>query len=418
VAGTTKKQIVVGVDIGNTKVCTIIGEKMSDGTLEIIGAGLAPVSGLRRGTIVDIDEVITAISSSLEEAERMSGIPIEKAYVSISGSNVFSTSSRGVIAIGRADGEITKEDVARALEAARAISLPPNRDIIHVIPRSFIVDGQEEIRDPVGMTGVRLEVDAHVVSASTPTVKNLLKCAYQAGLDVEELVLSSLASARALFSGKQKEIGVMLLDIGGGTTDIAVFEEGEVLHTAVLPVGACHVTNDIAIGLRTSIDIAEKVKIDYGTALPALVPEREVIDISEIDPTLEPTKISRRYVAEIIEARMIEILVMARDELKKIGRDGLLPAGVVLSGGGSKIPGIIDLAKDNLRLPVQVGIPYEAKGIIDKEKIDDPVYSTAIGLALWGMDSERGKERFMTNLMEGLKGFRGIFSKIKSSFFK
>ena len=411
-----KKNIIAGIDIGSTKVKVLVGEKIPGGLIEMIGFGSSPVFGVRRGTVVDLDEVITAISASLEEAERMCGTPIDRGYISISGSTISAANSHGVIAVSRPDGEITKEDVNRVVEAARAISLPPNRDIIHVLPRYFIVDGQEGIKDPIGMNGVRLEVDAHVVSASTPAVKNLLKCAYQAGLDVEELVLSSLADAKSLLSKKQKEIGVVLVDIGGTTTDIVIFEDGEVLHTIVLPIGASHITNDVAIGLRTSIELAERVKIEFGTVLPALVPERETVDLADLDPTIESTRISRRYVAEIIEARATEILSMVRDELRKVGRDGLLPAGVVLTGGGSKLPGMVDIAKDNLRLPAQVGLPLEISGLVEKDKLDDPSLSTAIGLILWGVVAEAGKERFVANIMEGIRGVSGMFSRIKNIF--
>ena len=260
----TSKSMICSLDIGTNKIATLVGQKKESGEIEISGFGLSPSSGVRKGMVTDIEETISAISASLEEAERMAGTPLEKAILSVGGVQISSANSKGVIAVSRADGEISEDDLMRVIEAAKAVSLPANREILHVIPRIYTVDGQDGVKDPVGMTGIRLEVDAHVVSASTPCIKNLTKCVYQAGLDIEELVFSGIATSSAFLSKQQQEIGAAVIDIGAATTTMAVFEEGNILHSAVLPVGSDHITNDIAIGLRTSIDVAEQIKIKNG----------------------------------------------------------------------------------------------------------------------------------------------------------
>ncbi len=376
---------IIGLDIGTTAIRCIVAQKADEGNPTILGIGSAPSLGIRKGAVVDVEETVNAISAALDNAEKITGVPIEHAYVSLGGSHIQSQLSKGVIAVSKADGEITEDDAARVINAAQAVSLPSNREIIHVIPKDYIVDGQEGVKDPVGMMGVRLEVVAHIIDGSTPFIKNLTKCIYQAGVDIDDLVISPFAVSKAVLSKRQKELGVMVLDLGGATTGMAVYEEGDLLHVAVLPVGAVHITNDIAIGLRTSIDVAEKVKLEYGTALPEEVRDKEEIDLSKIEKS-ETEKVSRHHVAEIIEARVEEIFKMAEKELRKIKRAGLLPAGVVLCGGGAKLPGIVDLAKKSLRLPAQVGFPHELPGVIDK--IDDPAYATAVGLILWAMDDK------------------------------
>lgn len=413
-----KKQISVGIDIGNTNVVTIVISHDSEtGDLNILGYGHTPVNGMRRGMVVNIEETIASISNSLEEAERMSGVPIDHAVISISGQHTHSSNSRGVVAVSRSGGEIHKDDIDRVIDAAKAFSMPANREVVHIIPRTFIVDDQDGIKDPLGMKGIRLEVDAHVIIASSPVVKNLLKCAYQAGVDVDELVLAELAASRVLLTHKQKEIGVVLVDIGGGDTNIAVFEEGEILHTASVPVGASHITNDIAIGLKTSIEIAEKIKVEYGVAHPKLASERDSFDLADIDQTLDTSIVNRKYIAEIINARLEELFSMVKDELRKIGRDGLLPVGAVITGGGSQMPGVSDVAKEILRLPAQLGEIAEPMTAIDKKLLINSSYATAIGLAIWGLE-ERKNAGLANNLMEGVKGFSGILEKLKIFFKK
>lgn len=390
-----KAQTLIALDVGTSKVATIVAQKTEDlSGFDIIGVGNVPISSMRKGTVIDLEDTISAISSSLEEAERMSGVAIERSFVSIGGDHIESTNSKGVIAVSGQDGEITAEDTERVVEASRAISQPTNREMLHVIPRLYAVDGQSGIKDPIGMTGIRLEVDAHVISASTPAIKNLTKCIYQAGLDVEELVYSGLASSYSMLTKKQKEIGVVLVDIGAGTTDVVVFEEGDILHSASLPFGSSSITNDVAIGLKTSIPTAEEIKIKHGTCQPDEVSEGERIDLSEVDKK-EQQEASAKYLAEIIEARVSEILNLVKKELKSINRDGMLPSGVVLCGGGAKLKGLAELSKKTLRLPSTVGTPcIELSGLIDK--INDPSYASAIGLILYGLFQPQKKQGLFT----------------------
>jgi len=395
---------ITGLDVGTSKVASCIGQKRETG-LDIIGVGLAPCAGLRKGMVVDIEETISAISASLEQAERMAGVPVEDAFVGIGGAHITSSNSKGVIAVSRADGEISSEDTDRVVEAARAISMPTNREILHVIPRFYIVDGQEGIKDPVGMTGIRLEVETHVIGGSTPVIKNLTKCVYQAGVEIDDLVFNGLATASAYLSKKQKEIGVVLADIGAGTTELTVFEEGTILHSAVLPVGSAHITNDIAIGLRTSIDTAEQIKLEYGLAKSERV-EDEEIDLSKIDPQ-EESKASLKYIAEIIEARFSEIFNLIGEELKGIGREATLPGGIILVGGGAKIDGVVDVAKETLKIPAQVGTPViKATGMIDK--LQDPVYAVSVGVLNWGfaaVEKGTGEVGGLKKATSGIKKF-------------
>lgn len=386
-----KDNIVVGLDIGSVKVATTVGHA-SEGLIKIIGYSRVPNAGIRKGVIVDIEDTVSAISSSLEEAERMAGAPINSAYIGINGNHIVSTLSRGVVAISRADGEITQSDVDRVIEAAKTVALPPNREIIHCIPRSFAVDGQTNIPNPIGMSGIRLEAEAIVVGAGTAALNNLSKCVHQAGLDISGVVFSPIAASRILINKKQKELGVLLVDIGGGSTSIAVFEEGDLSHCAVIPVGSSHITNDIAIGLRTSVELAEKIKINYGSAIPDKIPEAERINLATLDPQ-DNQKIERRYVSEIIHARLAEIFNLIREELRKIGKDGMLPAGIVFTGGGAKLEDLVELAKEELRLPAQIGTPVvEIEGLVDK--LSDGVYSTSVGLMLYGLENPQSVRKF------------------------
>jgi len=381
-----RETIIAGLDVGTCFIRTVVAKMRADQSKpQILGIGQAPSFGLRKGVVVDIEETVKNISESVQEAERSSGLSIDRVVVSLSGNHITPRVSKGVIAVSRADTEVSKEDVERAMGAASAVSIQPNREIVHVIPRSFLVDEQEGVKDPVGMSGVRLEVDALIIEGSTPFIKNLTKCITETGLEVEDMVLAPLAASRAALSKRQKELGVLVLDLGGGTAGLTVFEEGEVVHSCVLPVGSSHITNDIAIGLRSDIDLAEKVKLEYGSALLSEINKKDTIDLAKLG-SRETGIISRAQVVEIVEARLSEILELANKELKKIDRQGLLPAGVVLLGGGSKVPGLVDLAKEELKLPVQVGFPSEMDGIVDE--IEDPSFATAIGLILWNMDSQ------------------------------
>lgn len=401
--------ISVGVDIGSTKVITCVG-KFENGTTDIIGVGNSNNCGIRKGVVVDIEETVSSISASLEEAERMAGVPIQGAIIGISGSHIETEGNKGVVAVARADGEITDQDTMKAVEAARMVPNRPNREILHVIPRSFTIDGQEEIKDPTGMAGIRLEVNALIISSSTNAVKSLNRAVEQSGLHVMDMVFSPVATAKVLLSKRQIDIGVILIDIGASTTSYAVFEEGELIFCGVIPVGSTHITNDIAIGLRTNIEIADMIKLKYGYALPDKVAEKEEVNLSKLDKSEEGTA-SVKYVSEIIEARLNEIFSMIQKDLKMIERDGNLPAGVVLTGGGAKIDGIVELSKNTMCLPAQVGKPMlEISGLVDK--IDDPIYATGIGLMLYGKDKIGGGNSFDFNV----KNIGGAVDKFKSLF--
>ena len=383
----SRETISVGVDIGSTKVITCVG-KFENGSIDIIGVGKSVNQGMRRGAIIDIEETVSAISASLDEAERAAGIPLSSAVVGLDGTHVEATDSKGVIAVAHADGEIINEDVARVIEAARAIPNKPNREVLHVLPRNFVIDGQEGVKDPIGMNGIRLEVEANVISTSTNALKNVQRCIEQSGLALADIVFAPLAEEKILLSKRQTEIGVILIDVGAATTSYAVYEEGDLINCGVVPIGSSHITNDIAIGIRTSIEVAEKLKLKHGFALPEKVSEKEEVDLKSLDKK-EEGMASIRYISEIIEARLKEILLLIQERLQIIGRDGTLPAGVILTGGGAKLEGIVELTKETLRLPAQIGSPIiEIGGLIDK--LEDPVYATSIGLMLWGRDKSRG----------------------------
>lgn len=380
----SKEKIIVGLDVGTCNVRVAVAKVRGGLPPQILGVSQVVSGGLRKGVVVDIDETIKNIREAVQTAERISGLEIEEAFVGIGGSHISGRLSRGVIAVSRADGEISEEDKARVVSAASTVSLPLNREILHVLPRRFTVDGQDAIKDPVGMNGVRLEVDALIIEGATPFIKNLIKCVREADISEAGLLLSCLADSRAVLTKRQKELGVLLLDLGGGTTGLTVYEEGDILHCQILPIGSMHITNDIAIGLRTSIDIAEKLKLEYGSALPDGIGKKEMIDLTRLGEA--EGQVARLQVAEIIEARASEILDLVNKELKKIDRAGLLPAGVVLVGGGAKLPGLVELIKEKLKLPVQIGLPQGLEGIIDQ--IDDPEFATVCGLILSALSDE------------------------------
>jgi cell division protein FtsA len=331
--------------------------------------------------VTSIEDAVSAISGCLEKIERMTGTPVEHAWVGINGSHIVAQSSHGVIAVAKPNGEIGEDDLNRVVEAAQAVATPPNYEILHVLPRSFTVDSQPGIKDPVGMTGVRLEVEAQIIQGQVAQVKNLTKCVYRTGVDIDSLVLTVLANAESVLTKRQKELGVAVVNIGGATTSVLVCEEGDALHAAVIPVGSGHITNDVAIGLRTSIDIAEHLKINYGHAVPEDIGKREEVDIGEFSD--EQGMISRKNLSEIIEARLEEIFDLVDKELGKIDRSGKLPAGVVITGGGAKLSGLLDVAKRKFRLPATLGYPIEVASPL--ERVSDPAFSAALGLVRWGM---------------------------------
>ncbi|MFA6042892.1 MAG: cell division protein FtsA [Patescibacteria group bacterium] len=372
----------VGLDLGSTTVRVVVGSVLEAGQgIQVLGVGEHVADGISKGAITSIEDAISSISGALEQAERMTGIPITHAYVGINGTHITSQEAHGVVAVAKADGEIKEADVERVIEAAQTMAVPSNTEILHVIPRTFTVDNQKGVKDPIGMSGIRLEVDAQIIQGLQAQVKNLTKCIYRTGVEIDDMVMGVLAASEAVLTKRQKEIGVCLVNLGASTTSVIVFEEGDVLHTAILPVGAGHVTNDIAIGLRTSIDVAEQVKLEYGTATPEEVSKRDEINLAEVD-SKETGVVSRKHVAEIIEARTSEIFSMVEKELQKVDRSGLLPAGIVLVGGGAKLLGIVDIAKREFRLPAAVGTPLNLMTAIDK--VQDPQYAAAVGLVAWG----------------------------------
>ncbi|KKT25521.1 MAG: Cell division protein ftsA [Parcubacteria group bacterium GW2011_GWA2_43_9b] len=379
-----KEKIIVGLDVGTCNVRVAVAKIREGMPPQILGVGKAAATGMRKGVVVDIEETVKNIREAAQLAGRISGVPVEEPFVGIGGSHISCRQSRGVIAVSRADGEISEEDKVRAISAASAISLAPNREILHVLPRRFTVDGQDAIKDPVGMSGVRLEVDALIIEGATPFIKNLVKCVREADVEEAGLLLSCVADSNAVLTKRQKELGVLLLDLGGGTTSLAVYEEGDILHCQVLPVGSMHITNDLAIGLRTSIDTAEKIKLEYGSASPDSIGKKEMVDLVRLGEA--EGQVARLQVAEIIEARVNEILDLVNKELKRIDRAGLLPAGVVLVGGGAKLPGLVELTKEKLKLPARIGYPQGLEGIIDQ--IDDPEFATCCGLIISALSDD------------------------------
>ncbi len=371
-------KVLVGLDVGSSKIRVIVGTTEDQkNNINVIGVGLSPSNGIRKGMVTDIDEAVSNITAALDDAERMAGEPIHRAFIGVSGTHIEAYDSKGVIAINGQNAEITEDDVDRVLEAARAVSLPANREILRIIPKSFSVDSQRNVKYPVGMTGIRLEVEAHIITAQASAIKNLEKCLYQTGVDAEEILPSVLACAESVLDRKQKELGVVLIEVGATCTNVAVFEEDSVIYSSIIPVGGEHVTNDLAIGLRCSIDTAEKVKIEYGTCLPDEINAREEIDLTQISKT-DVHAVSKHQAAKIIEARYHEIFMMVRDELSKIGREGMLPGGAILCGGAVKMAGTVDLARESLALPAQIGFPKELEGIVDR--IDDPSFAHLTGL--------------------------------------
>jgi cell division protein FtsA len=403
----SKEHYMTGLDVGTQTVRVVQAKRDREtGVLSIIGASEVPSAGLRKGVIVDIEEAVSSISQALEKVERMTGVPVTVANISVGGNHISSVPSHGVIAVSRADGEITESDIVRCIDASQAISIPQNREVLHVFPKTFTLDGQTGIKDPLGMNGIRLEVSTLIVQAGLPFIKNLTKAVLQAGLEMEDMVLAPVAAAESVLTKRQKDLGVVVIDLGAGTTGMAVYEEGDVLHTQVLPIGCMHITNDIAIGLRCSIDTAEKVKLLFGHSDPRLINKEEEIDLSKLDEAEEET-VTREYVVEIIEARLEEIFDHVNNELKKISRDGKLPAGVVLTGGGANLPGVAEFVKKHLRLPVVIGVPENVTTVIDR--VDNPGYATCVGLILWGNKfSGSGSSGDMGLFVKGLLNNPGI----------
>jgi cell division protein FtsA len=375
----------VAMDIGSSKICTLVGEADEAGVLRILGVGVVPARGIRRGVVVNIAEATDAIRASVERAERTSGYQIRRAIVGIAGPYVASVNSKGTASVLRGERGITPADVQRAVENARVIAIPHSREILHVLPRAFTVDGQEGIRDPIGMYGFRLEAEVHIVTAEVGPLANLRRCIESAQIEVEEFVLSPLASAEAVITEGEREMGVALVDIGAGTTDLAVFVEGSVAYTTVIPVGGQHITNDLAYGLHVPAPVAEEIKIRHGHALAAAIPAEEQITVQGFGDNA-PVTFSRREMAEIIEARVQEIFQLVLVELRKSGYERLLPAGLVLCGGTALLPGIREVAREHTGMPVRIGMPWDLGGLA--ETLRSPAFATAVGLLRWGLRAD------------------------------
>lgn len=371
--------LIVGLDIGTSKILAIVAELRDDGDLEIIGVGHHPSRGLRKGVVANIESTVQSIQRAVEEAELMAGCQIMSVYAGIAGAHINSLNSQGVVAI--TDHEVNREDVERVIEAARALAIPNNQQVLHILPQDFIIDGQDGIREPVGMSGVRLEAKVHIITGAVSAAQNIIKCIRRCGLNVEDIILEQLASSYAVLDEDEKELGVCMIDIGGGTTDIAVFTEGAIRHTAVLPIAGDQVTNDIAVALRTPTQAAEEIKKKYGCALTQLAPHGEMIDTPSVGDRA-PRKLARSTLAEVIEPRVEELFLLAQAELRRSGFEELVGTGIVLTGGSSKVEGMVELAEEVFHMPVRLGVPQYVGGL--SEVVRNPIYSTGVGLVQFG----------------------------------
>jgi len=380
------QDLIFGLDIGTTKICCVVGEPNDEGGIDIVGIGSHPSQGMRRGAVVNIESTVTAIQQAVKEAELMAGCEIPEVYVGIAGGHIEGRNSQGVIAIK--NREVTPGDVERVLEAARTMVIPGDREVIHTIPQEFIVDSQTGIQDPVGMGGVRLEAKVHIVTGAITSAQNLVRCAHLAGLDVRDIVLESVASADAVLTPEEKELGVALLDFGGGTVDMAIFSQNSIKHTSVLALGGSHLTNDVAVGLRTPTASAEELKKTYGCCLTSLVEDEQVIEVPSVGGR-SPRLVDRRVLADILELRVEEIMMLINRELVSSGFDDQLNSGVVITGGAALLEGVPELAEQIFDLPVRRGYPREIGGL--KDVINDPKYATAVGLVFYGLKKENQK---------------------------
>jgi len=402
-----KENLLVGLDIGTTKMAVIISELQESGEPKIVGIGTSRSEGLKRGVVINLERTVESIAKAVEDAELMAGVKVNSVFAGIAGDHIRSINSRGVIAVSRSGNEIHPSDVQRVINAARTVALPVDREIIHVLPQEYTVDDQSGIKDPVGMAGVRLEAEVHIVTGAVTSAQNIYRSVKKSGLEVCDLVLQSLASSYALLSPEEQELGVTLIDLGGGTTDIAIFHDGSIRHTAVIGAGGKNVTNDIAIGLRTSVEQAEEIKKSYGCALSGLVNSDEMIQVPGVRGG-EPKEISRSVLAAIIEPRAEEIFSLVLQEMKKTNYSDLLGAGAVLTGGGSLLEGMVELAEQIFDMPVRKGIPQGFSGLVDV--VSTPIHSTGVGLILYGLEQLRDEKS------KGGSEEKGWFRKMKNLF--
>ena len=403
----TERNLVVGLDVGTSKVCAIVAEVPAGGEIEIVGIGYHPSRGMKKGVVINIESTVQSIRRAVEEAELMAGCQIHAVYTGIAGSHIRSLNSHGIVAIK--DKEVTGSDVDRVIDAARAVAIPADQRILHILPQEFIIDNQEGIREPVGMSGVRLEAKVHIVTGAVSAAQNIIKCVRRCGLEVDDVILEQLASSEAVLIEDEKDLGVCLVDMGGGTTDIAVFSEGAIRHTAVIPIAGDQVTNDIAVALRTPTAHAEEIKIKYACALAQLAAADETIEVPSVGDR-PSRRLARQTLAEVVEPRYEELLTLIQAELRRSGFEDIVAAGMVLTGGSSKMEGLVELAEEILHMPVRIGHPHSMSGLADV--VRNPVYATGVGLLQFGRRNvaERGADALSAG------GFRAVWERMKSWF--
>ena len=399
-----ERNLIVGLDIGTSKVAAIVGEITNEGNIEIIGIGTAPSRGLKKGVVVNLESTVNSIQKAIEEAELMAGCQIRSVFAGIAGSHIRSLNSHGIVAIK--DKEVTQYDIDRVIDSARAVAISADQKILHILPQEFVIDLQDGIKEPIGMSGIRLEAKVHMVTGSVSASQNIIKCIRRCGLEVEDIVLEQLASCNAVLTEDEKELGVCLIDIGGGTTDIAIFVDGAIRHTAVIPIAGDQVTNDIAVALRTPTINAEDIKRKYACALTQLANVDDSIEVPSIGERA-PRKISMQNLAEIIEPRYEELMLLVQSELRRSGNEELIAAGVVLTGGSSKVMGLIELAEEIFHMPVRMGGPQNVSGLT--EVVRNPIHSTGVGLLMYGREHQSLRRGIDS---EGL----GWLSKMKNWF--
>ncbi len=403
----TDKNLIVGLDVGTSKVVAIVGAITIDNEIEIIGIGSSKSRGLKKGVVVNIESTVNSIQRAIEEAELMSGCEIHSVYAGIAGSHIRSLNSHGIVAIR--DNEVSIGDVDRVIDAARAVAIPTDQKILHILPQEFVIDNQEGVKEPIGMSGVRLEAKVHMVTGAVSAAQNTIKCVRRCGLEVDDIILEQLAASYAVLTEDEKDLGICLVDIGGGTTDIAVFTDGAIYHTAVIPIAGDQVTNDIAIALRTPTQHAEDIKVQYACALTQLANPEETIEVPSVGDR-PPRRLARQTLAEVVEPRYEELFTLVQSELRRSGFENLIAAGVVLTGGSSKMEGVVELAEEIFHMPVRVGIPQYVSGLSDVVK--NPIYSTGVGLLLFGLRQARAGISSV-HLNDGLKG---VWERMKSWF--
>ncbi|WP_018138012.1 MULTISPECIES: cell division protein FtsA [unclassified Thioalkalivibrio] len=398
--------LIVGLDVGTSKIEAIVGELTDEGEIEIIGIGSSPSRGLKKGVVVNIESTVQSIQRAVEEAELMAGCEIHSVYTGIAGSHIKSYNSTGVVAIK--DGEVVAGDVDRVIDAARAIAIPADQRILHVLPQEYIIDEQEGIREPIGMSGVRLEAKVHLVTGAVSAAQNIVKCVERCGLRVDDIILEQLASSYSVLSEDEKDLGVCLVDIGGGTTDIAVFAHGAIMHTAVIPIAGDQVTNDIAVALRTPTQYADELKIKYACALRTLADPGETIEVPGVGDRAA-RRLSRQTLASVVEPRYEELLQLVQAELRRSGTEEMIAAGVVLTGGSSRMEGVVDLAEEVFHMPVRLGVPQRVTGLLDVVK--NPIHATGVGLLLYARESRAEQEARPVS-----SGFQGVWARMKRWF--